>query len=359
MFKRFLKRMFPSPAAAPDPGEPESGPAEPLPEAEEPDLAAEGSAAGTEEAPASDADPGDTGSPPDARPTPLEVDLDAPRPVSDSWRALGDRPPGELSDARLQLHHLVQILAAFGGTFTTPEDDDSHRTVTWSPSLGGFRSREAELAGNVFMVVRPLPLEVQIRAVGDVHRYMLPGHTLQEAWDWAERELASILGRFEVELERPEFEIPDHRVTRHALFDASPSALDELSRWFDNALLILNRVRRECPEAASAVRSWPHHFDTATLLEFGSGPDGEPRTVGVGISPGDDDRPEPYLYVAPWPRPEHAPDHELPAGCWQEIGWVGAVLPGKELVEGSGAEQEARARAFVDAALAKARELLP
>ena len=292
-------------------------------------------------------------------PTPLTLDDYNLRDAPEEWLPLGKRSPDELSDARLQLHHLVQIPAAFGGTFVEPREDDSHRVVTWNPKLGGFQSREAEIAGPVSMVVCPFPLQIQIRAGADLHRYVLPGHTLGEAWDWAERELGVLLGRSDAELKRPEFEIPDHRVAHHALFDANPSALEELSRWFDDALMILEQVRRECQEEASPIRSWPHHFDTATLLDFGSGPDGEPRTIGVGLSPGDEERNEPYLYVAPWPRPETTPDHELPAGCWQEIGWVGAVLPGGELVEGSGPEQEARARVFVDSALSQARELLP
>ena len=316
-------------------------------------------------APSSENDPtsGDGGPGEDREdsPTPpvrAPVSPDAGRPVPEGWVALGARTPDRLRDARLQLHHLAQIPAAFGGTFVRPEDDDSHRSLTWSPALGGFRSRSAELAGNVYMVVRPLPLEVQIRAVGDVHRYVLPGHTLQEAWDWAERELGLLLGREQVELRRPEFEIPEHRVAAHALFDASPLDLEELARWYDDGRLLLEEVRSTCREQASPVLAWPHHFDIATLLDFGAGPDGERRTVGVGLSPGDESRDEPYLYVAPWPRPESAPDHALPAGCWQEIGWVGAVLPAGELIEGPAARQEERARAFVEAALAKARELV-
>jgi len=296
--------------------------------------------------------------PPPPPPTPLTLDDYNLRDAPEEWLPLGKRAPDELSDARLQLHHLVQILAAFGGTFAEAEEDDSHRAATWTPEMGGFQSRVAEIAGPVSMVVCPFPLQIQIRAGGDLHRYVLPGHTLGEAWDWAERELAALLGRSDVELQRPEFEIPDHRVAHHALFDANPSALEELSRWYDDASIILGRVQRECPEEASPIRSWPHHFDIATLLDFGSGPDGEPRTIGVGLSPGDDGRNEPYLYVAPWPRPETTPNEELPAGCWQELGWVGAILPGGELVPGSGPEQEARARAFVDAALTQARELL-
>ncbi len=304
---------------------------------------------------------GDGGADAQGSPTPpprTPLSPDAGRAVPEGWVPLGARTPDRLRDARLQLHHLAQIPAAFGGTLVRHEDDDSHRALTWSPGLGGFRSRSADLAGNVFMVVRPLPLEVQIRAVGDVHRYVLPGHTLQEAWDWAETELSLILGREQVELSRPEFEIPSHRVAAHALFDASPLDLEELARWFDDGRLLLEEVRSTCRERASPVLSWPHHFDMATLLDFGAGPDGERRTVGVGLSPGDETREAPYLYVAPWPRPDTAPDHELPAGCWQEIGWVGAVLPAEELMQGSAERQEARARAFVEAALSKARELV-
>lgn len=356
LFRRLLTRRRsvdpdpdPSPPEAPetapvtDPGPPEDGDAPGVPGTAGPPGTGEASEA----------------SPPPPRPTPIAPSPNALRGAPEGWLPLGSRAPGTLHEARLQLHHLLQIPAAFGGTFVTPEPDDSHRALAWSPEIGGFRSRGAELAGSVYMVVRPLPLEVQIRAVGDVHRYVLPGHTLDEAWSWAERELGLILGRGDVSLDRPEYDIQDHRVAHHALFDASPMDLEELGRWFGDAWLLLNQLRRECPEFASPVQSWPHHFDTATLLRFGEGPEGEPRTVGVGLSPGDEQYDEPYLYVAPWPRPDGAPDHELPSGCWQEAGWVGAVLPARELIEGTGPEQEERARAFVHSALGKARELLP
>jgi hypothetical protein len=46
---------------------------------------------------------------------------------------------------------------------------------------------------------------------------------------------------------------------------------------------------------------WPEHFDVATTLE---------DRVNLGASPGDDDHPQPYLYVGPWER------HE--GGFWNE-----------------------------------------
>ena len=284
---------------------------------------------------------------------------DAPtRTLLDRWAPLGRRPPAGLEDARLQLHQLAQIPAAFAGRFVAPETDDSHRSLVWSPALGGFHSRGAEVAGNVFVVVRPLPLEVEIRAVGDARRYGVRGRTLQAVWEWAEEELSRLLGPEAAELTRPEFDLPEHRVAAHAPFDASLPELEELARWFGDAAVLLAAVRAAHRQRASPVRTWPHHFDMAPLLDFGAGPDGTRRTVGVGLSPGDDARPAPYLYVAPWPRPETAPEDALPAGCWQEMGWVGAVLPAEELIRGTGSEQEARAMSFVAAALGTARKLI-
>src|SRR5271165_855505 len=46
----------------------------------------------------------------------------------------------------------------------------------------------------------------------------------------------------------------------------------------------------------SRVQLWPEHFDVS--LELGSEQEG--RRAGYGASPGDEQHPEPYLYVAPW-----------------------------------------------------------
>ena len=47
--------------------------------------------------------------------------------------ALGGAPPSSLEDARLQLHWAAQLLAAFGQNFADARDDDSHRSMDWSP----------------------------------------------------------------------------------------------------------------------------------------------------------------------------------------------------------------------------------
>ena len=83
------------------------------------------------------------------------------------------------------------------------------------------------------------------------------------------------------------------------------------------------------------------------------------RTLGVGMTPGDAARPEPYLYVTPWPYPESPELPPLPeGGCWHTEGWVGAVLEADRfLAPGSAGEQAARAALFIRSATHACRRL--
>ena len=69
----------------------------------------------------------------------------------------------------------------------------------------------------------------------------------------------------------------------------------------------------------SPVVLWPEHFDIA--IEAGSEADGTRATYGV--SPGDDDHPEPYAYVSPWTTPESTG----PSTFWNATGFTGAERP--------------------------------
>src|SRR5262249_47997239 len=154
--------------------------------------------------------------------------------------------------------------------------------------------------------------------------------------------------------ERPTYDIPSHPVADGAAFLlADPAALGELARWYDGADAVLRALQSDRPQA-SPVRCWPHHFDIATLITVAAKEaDREARTLGVGLSPGDDSYAEPYWYVTPWPFPEDrqglAP---LSAGSWREAGWFGAVLRGTEIVTlTSASEQADRVGAFLESAI--------
>src|SRR6185436_9917469 len=110
---------------------------------------------------------------------------------------------------------------------------------------------------------------------------------------------------------------------------------EEVAAWLDAAHHLLSGVARR-HSGASAVRLWPHHFDVATLIALD--PDGDPeaaRSIGAGLALGDTFKPEPYIYITPWPYPSK--DRELPAldgGSWNTEGWTGAYLEASRLLDG-------------------------
>src|SRR5581483_8822801 len=99
--------------------------------------------------------------------------------------------------------------------------------------------------------------------------------------------------------------------------DVDPAAARALGDWFGFCASLLEQVRGDGP---SRVQLWPEHFDMAVDL----GPDGQ--RANFGGSPGDDDHPEPYLYVGPFS--EHDDDP-----FWNEP--FGASLTYQELLDGA------------------------
>jgi hypothetical protein len=65
--------------------------------------------------------------------------------------------------------------------------------------------------------------------------------------------------------------------------------------------------------AEAELHLWPEHFDVAIELD----------EVTYGVSPGDENHPEPYAYVAPWNAP-------APSDFWNATGFTGAEAPAAE-----------------------------
>lgn len=71
-------------------------------------------------------------------------------------------------------------------------------------------------------------------------------------------------------------------------------AARSLGGWFAFVDLAIEELRRRHHDLSpTVVQLWPEHFDLATAIS----------EVNFGGSPGDDQRPEPYLYVGPWSPP--------------------------------------------------------
>jgi hypothetical protein len=191
--------------------------------------------------------------------------------------------------------------------------------------------------------LRPEDLSLAVRADGDeVGRLPLEGRSRAMAFDWLVGAARDLSGAGATPTTDAPYVMPSHPILSGAPF-AIPfdGSLAELTRWFADADALLRSVASEWP-AATPVRVWPHHFDIGSVLPLEGGHGHDDASIGLGLSPGDDGIPEPYLYVTPWPPP---PAESLPelaeGGLWHVEGWTGAVLTGTEVVAAGGAGAQA------------------
>jgi hypothetical protein len=282
------------------------------------------------------------------------------------WETLGAVDPRELTDARLQLHWAAQAAAAVGKQLVPHQPDFGEQSFQWQAGPRALAQGLVPGEKPFRAALRPSPaalllLDENGAALGE---FLLEGKTLDEAYEWTQIEVELLLGRhLEKPLERPGEDFPAHPVIRGAAFStlgASGAGFAELGRYFANADRLLRALADRNP-GASPVRVWPHHFDLATLIPLDPGADPEKaRSIGAGLSPGDDGMAEPYFYVLPWPAP---PAHALPqlagGGRWQTAGWVGAVLPASSFTNAAtNGSQARRVEEFLDSAVAGSRQLL-
>ncbi len=107
------------------------------------------------------------------------------------------------------------------------------------------------------------------------------------------------------------------------------AALATLGAWFGATQQLLETLVAEHGDEAVSppmVRCWPHHFDLATLFFLDGGDPETARSVGVGLSPGDDSYGEPYFYCTPWPKPAELPEASENF-AWHTDGFTSLVCP--------------------------------
>ena len=273
-----------------------------------------------------------------------------------SWARVGTVAPTALTDARLQLHHAVQIAVSAAISYIPARPDDSHTALTWNAPLRALATEPIAATRQLRIAVRAEDLTLHVLDENGLaaQSFALPDHTVAQGHAW----LGEVFAQAALDparlTARKHYTIPAHPVESGEPFSLGSGAeLQELSRYWSNATDVLDPVTRTTA-GAGPVRTWPHHFDIATLVEL---PGASRRTIGVGHSPGDDSYTEPYWYVGPYPYP---PVSDLPelagSGRWHTEGWVGAALPATDYVTAS--DQRAQVVAFLDSAVAACRKLL-
>ncbi len=277
------------------------------------------------------------------------------------WLRLGDVAIPRLNDTRLQVHHAVQAIAAFGQTFLAAQPDDSHRSMTWDPGDRRFWSPPADDGSRVAVSLDPLAVHV-VAGDGRSRSLRLMGTTMGTLRAWLEQSVPQVTGWDPAQISWPDYDLPEHGVTTGDPFELAPRAERSLIAWYSNALALIGETVDGDP-GASPIRVWPHHFDIASLVAVGAEWSGEghpERAVGVGLSPGDGTYEEPYFYVTVWPHPDPEALEELDGpGYWHTKDWIGRVLKASALTAlGDDAAQEEGTRRFVAAGYAEATRIL-
>lgn len=228
-------------------------------------------------------------------------------------------PAGQLVEARLVLHHVVQVVAAVGQSLAPRAPDDSQQSLVVDPA--GRWLGVPVAGGRLRAGLDPVRLELSLcdGAGEPLARLPMAGLSLQSG-------LAFLAGELErrgiptdgLSLPRHPPDFPRHALANGAL--VPPDRIAErvaLCRMFSGSEAILARLG-----VCKAPRLWPHHFDLGCSLTVGS------ATVALGFSPGDGTWGRPYWYVTPWPFPPRATLAPLAGGgIWHTEVWQGAELP--------------------------------
>lgn len=109
-----------------------------------------------------------------------------------------------------------------------------------------------------------------------------------------------------------------------------PVTHNQLSKFYDYAIKTKRTIelfRMRLQGNFTLVHLWPHHFDFS--VEWFTGQKDE--QIGTGISPGDEQYSEPYLYMNPYPFNPKVIENNLPIGTWHTSTWKGIKVERADL----------------------------
>lgn len=266
-----------------------------------------------------------------------------------AWSMLRNPGPTTLAAARALAHRAAQWPARAARANLAPAPDDSHSSLSWDAERAALLGQP--MAGGVRVGLRVALLELIVVKGERAEGLDLAGKPDAEVGSWLDGKLAAEGLKPASHVTLP-YELPPGLFARAA--NEAPR-LAALNGWFAAAAELLEDLRAKTARfkpGPGPVRCWPHHFDIAVLVGLERGDPGKARSIGVGVSPGDDYYAQPYAYVSPTPRPNTGNLPTLPpGGRWHTRDFFGAVATGADIL--ALPEPRKGLDAIVDAAFAE------
>lgn len=252
------------------------------------------------------------------------------------WTNIDGTDLKTLKQTRRALHQAIQLVSIFPRNILPHDPTDGTASLIWNKEAKSLQSIPVQNS-NGLEVCTGLSLsnfQLYLSAADTkICSISMEGKSTNEGLAWLKEELNKLA--FETDnlsLDLP-YQIEDYDFSQQLSVDQK--ALNEFLSLYKNTNSILKKEVKKW-EKAFDIRCWPHHFDLATLIPIEVDKAGEiVKSIGVGLSPGDESIDEPYLYVNVWPTvsEDSLNRHQLPSGHWNTKGWSGAVLTYSELLK--------------------------
>lgn len=286
--------------------------------------------------------------------------------LNSNWQLLGTAAPLSLKPAIEQIHRGVQFISMVGKHYVKNEADDSHTNMEWLAAeevLAGHWANSPKGRFRFAMRSKDLTLLMYNQDMTVVDNCPLQGLNNAQILDWVKIHLY----QFDVDANAMKmdihYDIPHHETDDGVSYSyAEPGLFEEMARHRANSDLILKHFATQY-KTASAVCTWPHHFDHGAYIPMVFGEDGEHlKSFSIGMGIPDEASEEPYYYITTWSKAgdniyeDLAP---LPAGRWISSPFNGAVLKASEITaKATINEQVALVSAFLETGIQASLKLL-
>lgn len=223
-----------------------------------------------------------------------------------------------------KLHHLAQLLAAYGASYLPDADDHSQTNLGWNIAKSALISRsykdihlELEYPGLMLFLVHK----------DKKYAFDPLGATLSDADHWI-RETLSEHGVDPTRYSRDMgFQIDSPEDVFISLDNDDEKILLQLTEERNIAQKALDNLKNKLPSTTSEIRIWPHLFDTGMLIYPESNNKG--KGFSLGYAPADALSEVPYFYASAWSDREidYNDLPQLPPARWHLDSWKGAMIP--------------------------------